>query len=78
METSTSNRKGGFEFDLHRVTPIRRGGRRDKFVTSISVGRVFELLESEKIWVDYDYQRGVKVTFGKRRVRKTNPPGGYG
>ena len=71
MVQSSVNRKDGF--DLFSVTPIHRGGRRDKYITSISAGLVFELLEDEKIWVDYDYQRGVKVTYGKDGSEKRTP-----
>ena len=60
-------------FELNKVTPVHRGGRRVKFSTVISVGRVAELLESQKIQVDYDYQRGIKVTYGKDGSEKRTP-----
>jgi hypothetical protein len=49
-------------FTLNDVIPVKRDGRINKFTASITIGRVAELLQSDQIHVDYDYQRGVKVT----------------
>ena len=50
-------------FSLENVTPIKRLGRDAKFSTAITVGRVGELLKSEHIRVDYDYQRGMRPLY---------------
>ena len=50
-------------FSLEDVTPIKRLGRDAKFSTAITVGRVGELLKSEHIRVDYDYQRGMRPLY---------------
>jgi DNA-sulfur modification-associated len=52
-------------FTLNDVIPVKRDGRINKFTASITIGRVAELLQSDQIHVDYDYQRGVKVTYRK-------------
>ena len=59
--------------ELNQVVPVQRCGNRVKYLTSISAGLVCDLLESEKIQVDYDYQRGVKVTQGKDGSEKRTP-----
>ena len=50
-------------FSLENVTPIKRLGRDAKFSTAITVGRVGELLKSDYIRVDYDYQRGMRPLY---------------
>ena len=60
-------------FDLRQVIPVHRFGRIAKYQTAISAGRVFELLDSERIRVDYDYQRGIKVTLGSDGSEKRTP-----
>ena len=69
--TSFSSQGNGIE--LSKVIPVSRYGNRVKYVTSITAGLVYELLESEKIRVDYDYQRGVKITRGKDGSEKRTP-----
>ena len=71
MVSLLGNQNGIIE--LNQVIPVQRHGNRVKYVTSISAGLVCELLESEKIQVDYDYQRGVKVTQGKDGSEKRTP-----
>ena len=61
------------EIVLNRVIPVSRRGNRVKYLASITAGRLHELLESEEIWVDYDYQRGVKITQGKDGSEKRTP-----
>lgn len=58
---------------LNQVIPVRRDGDITKFVTSVTAGRIAELLDEEKIWVDYDYQRGVKVTTNRDGTEKRTP-----
>ena len=60
-------------FTLEEVSPVRRGGEIVKYQTSVTIGRVAELLDSENIWVDYDYQRGVKVTLNRDGTEKRTP-----
>jgi hypothetical protein len=60
-------------FTLEHVEPVYRGGSISKYQTRVTVGLIAELLESEKIWVDYDYQRGVKVTHGRDGIEKRTP-----
>ena len=60
-------------FTLGGVIPVRRGDNHVKYLTSVTVGRIAELLDSEKIWVDYDYQRGVKVTRNSDGTEKRTP-----
>ena len=71
MTLSNGAQKVGF--DLERVMPIIRNGRRVKYVTSITARRICELLEGEQIVVDYDYQRGIKVTYGRAGSQKRTP-----
>jgi len=73
--TSTSHLASKAEpvFALEKVIPISRNGQRVKFSTTITVGLVGELLESEKIWVDYDYQRRVKVSYRKDGSEQRTP-----
>jgi hypothetical protein len=61
------------KIELEKVVPVSRHGKLVKYVTSITAGRLHELLESERIWVDYDYQRGVKITQGKDGSEKRVP-----
>ena len=60
-------------FELDQVTPVYRNGQIAKFIAPITVGLVGELLESEKIWVDYDYQRGVKITQRRDGTEQRTP-----
>ena len=60
-------------FSLEHVEPVYRAGMISKYQTRVTVGRIAELLESDKIWVDYDYQRGVKVSHGKDGTEKRTP-----
>lgn len=71
MAAIVGNHDQGFE--LRQVMPVYRFGRIAKYQTAISAGRVFELLESERIRVDYDYQRGIKTTLGKDGSEKRTP-----
>ena len=60
-------------FTLENVTAVSRNGKFAKYVTSITVGRIGELLESGQIWVDYDYQRGFRVSYGADGSEKRVP-----
>ena len=60
-------------FTLEQVIPVRRNGKIVKYQASVTVGRIAELLQSEKIWVDYDYQRGVKVTTNRDGTERRTP-----
>jgi DNA-sulfur modification-associated len=60
-------------FTLENIVPIHRGGVISKFSTSITVGLVADLLQKNNIWVDYDYQRGVKVTYRKDGTEQRRP-----
>jgi hypothetical protein len=60
-------------FCLGNIVPVYRGGKISKFTTSITVGRAAELLQQNQIWVDYDYQRGVKVTYRKDGTEQRRP-----
>lgn len=60
-------------FTLEEVDPVYRGGAIAKFQTRVTVGRIAELLDSDKIWVDYDYQRGVKISHGRDGSEKRIP-----
>ena len=71
MATGSTSQESGFELDC--VVPVLRDGHRVKYVTSISAGLVCDLLESDKIRVDYDYQRGIKITYGKDGSEKRTP-----
>ncbi len=59
--------------ELNRVIPVSRHGNRVKYIAAITAGRVYELLESRGIRVDYDYQRGIKVTEGRDGSEKRTP-----
>lgn len=48
---------------LKDVTPVRREGRNAKYITTITVGRLGELLDDDHIMVDYDYQRGMRTSY---------------
>ena len=61
--TTTANRVP--LFTLESVDPVYRGGKIAKYTTNVTVGRLAELLKGAQIWVDYDYQRGVRVTTDK-------------
>ncbi len=71
MATEFTSQGSGFELD--RVIPVLRNGHRSKYVTSISAGLVCDLLESGEIRVDYDYQRGIRTTYGKDGSEKRTP-----
>src|SRR5262245_12205598 len=60
-------------FSLENIVPVLRGGKISKFTTSITVGLVADLLQKNHIWVDYDYQRGVKVTYRKDGTEQRRP-----
>lgn len=60
-------------FSLENIVPVLRGGKINKFTTSITVGMVADLLQKNYIWVDYDYQRGVKVTYRKDGTEQRRP-----
>ncbi|MBI4338470.1 MAG: hypothetical protein HY680_00795 [Chloroflexi bacterium] len=59
---------------LHHVRPVWQNGTIRKFVTTVSVGRLGDLLEQELIWVDYDYQRGIKITWDSEGNEKKREP----
>lgn len=61
-------------FTLEEVDPILRNGKVVKYQSRITVGRAAELLERQLIWVDYDYQRGIKVAYGKDGTIKSREP----
>ena len=76
----TTNREsvqqGGEEepiFSLEDVIPVRRNGRVTKYSTTITVGRLGELLDDERIVVDYDYQRGYRTTYGANGTERRAP-----
>ena len=60
-------------FTLEQVIPVRRHGQVAKYQTSVTIGFVAELLTTQKIWVDYDYQRGIKVTKNRDGSEKRTP-----
>lgn len=60
-------------FSLSSVEPVHRGGRISKYTTVVTMGRLAELLSRDHIWVDYDYQRGVKVSYNKDGSEKRTP-----
>ncbi len=60
-------------FTLENVIPVNRAGRACKFTTSVTVGLVADLLQKNQIWVDYDYQRGIKVTHRKDGTEQRRP-----
>jgi len=75
LVTRTTRPQAGSEplFELDQVTPISRHGQIAKFSTTITIGLVGELFENERIWVDYDYQRGVKVTHRQDGTEQRTP-----
>jgi len=60
-------------FSIGSVDPVHRGGQTKKYTAPMTVGRLAELLTGDQIWVDYDYQRGVKVTYNKDGKEKRTP-----
>lgn len=59
---------------LNHVRPVMQNGTIRKFVTTVSVGRLGDLLEQGLIWVDYDYQRGIKITWDREGKEKRREP----
>jgi len=60
-------------FSISSADPVHRGGQTAKYTAPMTVGRLAELLEGDQIWVDYDYQRGVKVSYNKDGIEKRTP-----
>ena len=60
-------------FSLENVTLIKRLGRDAKFSTAITVGRIGELLKTEHIRVDYDYQRGMRPLYKADGTMEESP-----
>ena len=60
-------------FSLSSVDPVYRGGQAAKYTTTMTLGRLAELLASDQIMVDYDYQRGVKISYSKDGIEKRTP-----
>ena len=60
-------------FTLDDVNPVRRNGQHAKYSTTITVGRLGELLEAEQIVVDYDYQRGYRTSYGADGSERRTP-----
>jgi|GEM_PF-4742283 len=59
---------------LYHVRPVWQNGMIRKFVTTVSVGRLGEFLEEELVWVDFDYQRGIKTTWDSEGNEKKREP----
>ena len=51
-------------FTMEGVIPVMRNRHEEKYLTTVTVGRVGELLRDGRIMVDYDYQRGYKASYG--------------
>jgi len=71
--TSTTSQNRVPLFSIESVDQVCRGGTAKKYTAPMTVGRLAELLAGDQIWVDYDYQRGVKVAYSKDGTEKRTP-----